>query len=318
MSLTSILGPRSLRSGATSVRRRRAARPRLETLEDRTVLSTLTVTNTNDNGPGSLRYEIGQANSGDTINFANSLTGQTITLTSGELQIAQNLTIAGSGETINGNHASRDLEVDSATVAISGLTFANGKDDGDVTFGGGGILNWGGTLTVSNCVFANNSANFGGAIENFGASPVLSPSLFSPTAVLTVTNCLFAGNSATAPPPTGYTGPNDLGGALQNYSNVSATSAILTVSGSVFVGNSAGSGGGVNNQGGTETVNNCLLTANTASVQGGGINTFGVALTVSNSIVLGNLAPVGKGADLYKGGGTVTLQNDIIGITNSA
>ncbi len=324
MSLTSILGPRfwgTLRSGAAPVRRR-AARPRLETLEDRTVLSTLTVLNNQDSGTGSLRATIAAALSGDTIVFDKSLIGKTITLTSGELQIAKNLTIVGSGETISGNHTSRDFEVDLATVTISDLMIADGNDNGDVTFGGGGILNLGGTLTVSTCVFANNSANFGGGIENFGASFTLnSPDasiITSTTAVLTVTNCLFVGNSATAPPPAGYTGPNDYGGGLQNYSNGSATSAILTVSGSVFVGNSAGSGGGVNNQGGTETVNNCLLTGNTASVQGGSINTFGAALTVSNSTVLGNLAPVGKGADLYIGGGTVTLLNDIIGITNSA
>jgi hypothetical protein len=55
--------------------------------------STLTVTNKMDSGRGSLRAEITAANSGDTVVFAPSLNGQTITLASGELSIAKGLTI---------------------------------------------------------------------------------------------------------------------------------------------------------------------------------------------------------------------------------
>jgi hypothetical protein len=58
--------------------------PRLEALEDRTVPSTLIVINVLDTGAlgdGSLCGEIAAAQSGDTINFAPSLLGQTITLT---------------------------------------------------------------------------------------------------------------------------------------------------------------------------------------------------------------------------------------------
>ena len=56
--------------------------------------ATITVTNTNDNGPGSLRQALTIANDGDTINFA--VTG-TITLTSGGLPINKNITISGPG-----------------------------------------------------------------------------------------------------------------------------------------------------------------------------------------------------------------------------
>src|SRR5207302_8668363 len=50
--------------------------PRLELLEDRALLSTLTVLNNLDSGTGSLRDTIKSANSGDTIVFASSLTRQ--------------------------------------------------------------------------------------------------------------------------------------------------------------------------------------------------------------------------------------------------
>src|SRR5215470_12252481 len=63
----------------------------------------ITVTNTQDSGPGSLRQALADANDGDTINFA--VTG-TIGLTSGELLADKSVTISGPGTdvlAINGN-----------------------------------------------------------------------------------------------------------------------------------------------------------------------------------------------------------------------
>src|ERR1700747_1798514 len=57
--------------------------------------SILTVTNTNDNGPGSLRQALVNANVGDTID-ATGISG-VITLTSGELLVNNGVTIAGAG-----------------------------------------------------------------------------------------------------------------------------------------------------------------------------------------------------------------------------
>src|SRR5262245_36597236 len=67
-------------------------RPRLEALEGRDVPSTLTVTNTLDSGPGSLRAEIAAAKNNTTIVFDPSVHG-TITLTGGELDITSSVTI---------------------------------------------------------------------------------------------------------------------------------------------------------------------------------------------------------------------------------
>src|SRR6516162_4509856 len=108
----------------------RAFHPRSEPLEGRALLSTLTVTNILDSGKGSLRYEIAHASKNAAIVFAPSLSGQTITLTSGELDITTGLTIQGPGAgqlTISGGKNSRVFDVNaSAPVVLSGLTVSGG------------------------------------------------------------------------------------------------------------------------------------------------------------------------------------------------
>src|SRR4051794_26628712 len=95
------------------IRARRRLRPTLMVLEDRTMLATLMVKNTNDSGTDSLRTAIGLANTNDTITFDPALfTGapRTITLTSGTLNIAKVLTIQGPGAsqlTVSGNSGSK-------------------------------------------------------------------------------------------------------------------------------------------------------------------------------------------------------------------
>jgi uncharacterized protein (TIGR03118 family) len=144
--------------------------PRLELLEDRTVPSTLTVTSAADSGTGSLRAEIAAANSGDTINFARNLIGQTIALTSGELAINKSLDIEGPGAkllTISGKSASRIFNISgsSTNVEIERLTIANGLVSGIMAVGpfgnvtmGGGILNTGAHVALSGVTMTDNKA----------------------------------------------------------------------------------------------------------------------------------------------------------------
>src|SRR4051812_27442550 len=79
---------------------RRSVVPRLDVLEDRSLPSTFSVLNLLDSGPGSLRDAVLGANAqpgADEIRFAPRARDGTITLTTGELSITDDLTIDGPG-----------------------------------------------------------------------------------------------------------------------------------------------------------------------------------------------------------------------------
>jgi hypothetical protein len=294
-------------------------RPALETLESRRLMSasgTLTVVNTLDSGAGSLRAQITAAHNGDSIVFAASLAGQTITLTSGELLIKQNIAIAGPSDrnvTISGGGHSRVLDV-SKTVRnalLSGLTISNGSAPGNV--GGGGILN-NGTLTLSNSTLSGNATanGDGGGIQNDGtltiSNSILSANtagyggaLFNYHGLMTVNGCTLTGNSASD------------GGGIWN-------DATLSVSGSALSNNSAFAGGGiytgVSSFNGTTTITGSTLSGNSASGVGGGIYNYYGALVISGDTLSSNVAALQGGGGIYSTGGTLTVSGSTFNLNS--
>jgi len=231
-----------------------------------------TVMNLNDSGPGSLRDAIAQANASpgaDTINFEDELSG-TITLTSGELLISEDLTINGPGIfsiIVSGNHASRVFEIaGGVTAMISGLTISDGNaSSGNNGNNGGGIFNQG-TLTLTNIVLSGNSALGGGG------------GLYS-QGTFTIINSTISGNSGGG----GGGGINSLG--------------TDTIIGSTLSGNSGDSGGGgiFKATANTLTIINSTLSGNSTGGSGGGINIFNGTVKISFTTLSGNSAAAGGG-----------------------
>src|SRR4030095_15690248 len=123
------------------------------------------VTSTADNGAGTLREALANLCTGNTITFNIAGPGpHTITLTTGELVVAKDVTInnnSGESISVNGNNASRVFSINSGkTAAIIGLTVSGGQTSGN----GGGILNDGTLTVVNSTVTGNNAATDGGGI----------------------------------------------------------------------------------------------------------------------------------------------------------
>ena len=261
--------------------------------------TTITVTNTNDSGPGSLRQTLADANDGDTINFDSSLNGRAITLISGELLVNKSLTINGPGSndlTVRGNGVSRVFHVTGGvTATIAEVAITNGRI---IASDGGGIYNERSTLIVSNCTLSGNSARRGGGIYNDGSGS-------DGSATLSVLNSTLSDNAAG---PAG-------GGGIYNNGSGEDGDATLSVLNTTLRGNYVtairygdyGAGGGIFNTGGTLSILNSTLSGNYVlgiRGSGGGIfNIDGGTLSVLNSTLSGNSAHSGGGI-LNRGRGT--------------
>ena len=282
-----------------------------------TQAETITVTNTNDSGAGSLRQAIADAHNGDIVRFG---VNGTITLTTGELLVDKSITISGPGAdnlTLDATHSSRVFHVSGGVSAtIAGLTVANGATEE----GGGGIYNDHSTVVVDKCTVSGGYDRArGGGICNDG---------FNGSATLTVTNSTISGNHAAAPTGVGN------GGGI--YNDGSYGGATLTVTNSTFSNNFANlagpsGGGAIYNDGhvgsATLTVNNSTFSGN-SSYQGGAIYNNGylgsataaIGDTILNGGELGanldnlsgSVSSLGYNLSNDNGGGFLTATGDQI------
>ncbi|MGI9057154.1 MAG: choice-of-anchor Q domain-containing protein [Ktedonobacteraceae bacterium] len=226
-----------------------------------------------------LDQALASANSGDTITFGCS---GDIALTQ-TLTITKNLTLDGSGQTVtlDGQSQVQVLGVNSGvSFTLNALTIAHGS----TYLGGGGLDNEGGTVSISNSTFANNSAT-----HYIGGGGLLNDS-----GTVSISNSTFANNSAS------------YGGGLLNYGST------VSISNSTFANNSASYyGGGLDNGGGTVSISNSTFANNSASY-GGGLDNGGT-VSISNSTFANNsgYAAYGGGGGLDNGG-TVSISNSIV------
>lgn|SRR5208282_422664 len=320
--------------------RRPHARQRftLERLEERAMLSTisLAVTTLLDDpitpipGQTTLRDAINTADGGATtiqyvIKFAVK---GTIDLTSALPDLSNNIDIKGPGAsnlTVQRDSSAPDIPIFSvrngggASVNISGVTITGGYN---TLSWGGGIDNFGGALTVINDIFTNNYSEVGGGLTNGASSN-------GETGTATVIDCTFSNNSAfdgggisniegSTITIIGSTFANNSAGA---YSGGFYNEGVATVIGSTFTNNSADSGGGIFAQIGTTTVIGSIFVNNSAEYGGAidnGLSQQQIqTLTVIGSIFINNSASFDGGA-IYNYGTSAATVTDSIFANNSA
>ena len=188
----------------------------------------------------------------------------------------------------NSYHVVTGSGTDSSAV-LDGFTITAGNANEDYPSqhaNGGGMYNYTGSPTVTNCIFTGNRAGYGGGMLNSFSNPTITNCTFSGNTAgsgggmsnwensnLTVSNCIFSNNTSA-----------NHGGGMYNYDS----SPIVT--NSSFIGNSASFAGGgmVNSNDSNSTVTNCTFIGNSVSNSGGGMGNFESDPFVINCILWGD------------------------------
>ncbi|MFB2935939.1 choice-of-anchor Q domain-containing protein [Aerosakkonemataceae cyanobacterium BLCC-F154] len=285
-----------------------------------------------DLSPGdvSLREAILATAEGGTIDFADSLSGGTIALTLGTLNLDKNLTIQGLGAdnlTLDGNNTFRIFSINTnAEININGLTLAKGGNA--ITRSSSSAIFNEGTLNLSDSIIRDSQGRSGGGINNEGFLNVVNSQIFNNqevngeggsgirnvnTATLintTVSNNLGSGiysrslltiNNSTIENNTEDGIRND---ALLRTNNVTIQNnrfSGIRNRGDVSLLNSTISG---NQSSGilnalTLSVTNSTISGNEANFGGGINNILGGTFTLTNSTIANNIARVSGGGIIW-------------------
>jgi CSLREA domain-containing protein len=319
-----------------SAQRRRPpsrCRPSIEILENRWLPSTLTVTTSVDevdpnDGVLSLREAIAAAKSGETIKFADGVSGSALTL--GQLVINNSLTIEGQSR-FGGYSATGifPLNAQSRAFDVAGsinVTFANVGIYGYADHGGG-VLNEGASLTLSNCFLGGTAIVIvSGRVEVAG--DVAGGALYNAAGTVSLSNCQIIGQAIA------YDGSSALGGGIYNAAgatlqvtnctlgsnDASDTSNAVSNPGGGFASGYA-AGGAIYNAGGSVSLTNTDIEGaftDGSTALGGAIFTSGGNLTItscdfnSNFVTGAGSTHTAAGGAIYVAGGAVQIQNSAI------
>jgi hypothetical protein len=182
------------------------------------------------------------------------------------------------------------------TIAVlDGLTICGGNTTNDNAgrwYGGGGIYNDKGSLTITDCVFIRNSAwLYGGAIYNAsGSSLKLTDCIISNSFAFLLGGAVYQGSSASLIADRcaiSGNAVNRYGGAIccNAASGTSLSNCVL--SGNSAISSTDGEGGAIYTSAGTVQVDNCTLTGNSAAA-GSTIARYSPDSTIQNSIKFEN------------------------------
>ena len=253
--------------------------------------TTIIINSLSDEGDGTcttvctFRDAINTSSSGDTIEFAEGMTG-TITLSKDtQITIDQNLTIIGPGSDLmtidfgGPDYYQPGIYQSGGDLSISGLTITHGNTP--IQVGGSNSLN------LSDIIFIDNPSYSALYVNDLARNRSVN-----------INNCQFINNAEIN---------GDGGGAIFIYG-----SGDLNISNSIFSGNisdSSQGGGAIDVNGGNVTITNSTFTGNTATSNGGAINFSSSGnLEISDSTFNGNRATQGGGS-IYSNNGNLTIDS---------
>jgi hypothetical protein len=192
------------------------------------------------------------------------------------------------------------------TAILDGFTIVAGNANGPGTdYDGGGMYNYFGSPSVTNCTFSRNTAgrNGGAMYNSSNSNPTVTNCTFNANIVIStgywtggggicnyvnsnpsVTNCTFSANKVIS--LNEVTG----GGGIYNYLYSNPTLANCT-----FSENSANNGGGIVNVMSTPTLTNCTFIGNFVNIAGGGMVNLDCSPPANNCTFIGNSASFGGG-----------------------
>ena len=244
----------------------------------------LTVTNCNSSGQGSLAHVVARAAAGSTVTF--SVTCSSISVTS-PIDLTVPITIEGPGasameldspENLDGEVFDVSPKID---VSVSGLSFQDGDPD----------INNEGTLTLSDCSMGSDpDQQFAVGISNEGS--------------LTLSGCTMTGDGANL----------DMGNSTGLSNSGTATLSDCTMTGTETDDGPPG-GAAVYNEG-KLTIDSCSFKKNADFYGGGAIENDGGSVKITGSTISGNEDGAGSPAGISNDAGTMNISNSTVSGNN--
>jgi PGF-pre-PGF domain-containing protein len=246
------------------------------------------------------------------------LAGGTLTISGGE--ITGNTAYDEFGvEPNDGYYGGGGICAFNAAVMISEATIAGNQEQigGELLGGGGGISQRGGSLTLSDCALADNSADIGGGICLAGVTSMISGcTIEENSAHFTFDNLTSGGGGGVFLQGGSLALVNSTlrdNFAGQYGGGMHAADGMVTISESVILDNTIeySQGGGISQVNGTLEIQGSTIENNTALTSGGGVRITNVdPLTLSGTLVAQNSAMNGGG--VYQELGTAVVTDTIL------
>ena len=203
-----------------------------------------------------------------------------------------NVTIDGHGHTVDMNNMGRAFKIVNSSVCLKNITFINGN-----TSGYGGIISASdANLTVSNCIFINDTGLYGGSIYLNNVSLTAFSNVFMNNTAYGSGGCIYCFMSSI----------NSLGDSF--ISNIASadggcicfnSNLISQITFGIFLNNTALNGGALSFISNPLYVSSSTFNKNHARFNGNSINNYGGCLYSINNIINKNTSAVISQSEIY-------------------